>query len=784
MTQAQDPAAYVHEGFWLNQSKGNTQGLTLTLRPLHANLLIAVLALFVRMSGGQLWTIVRFTLHQIRASARSQPLSMLHNQQQIILRNATTDLATARLVFCLAWSGRKKIVKSFSSSMVLVLVAIFHSAFFWVAGGLSSSATNAGQTVLSRSPFCGVWNGTYFETASNGPNITTDETFHLSVEFASNAEHDVQLSLEYAEQCYMSSQASSYYTSTCTSIYQQPRLNWTTYPGSCPFSSQMCSDMAKTIVLETQWIDSHDDLGINSDYNDRLRYRRITNCTVLDDTAYVTDWVNVTNSTDVQTPWKIAYANYGPSIPYGTNWTYAYSNFADFYTPFTGLSTTSYQVGSELAYGESSGISDSPGLRGSTFVPVPELEQLNADLVLLFLSYTGSYTEQIDDPWFLAHQIHHETSKLPLARTIWTRDRPISTLACTEQHQFCTSRGECTPLLGFYQVQDVASFNSALTAKQNVTNDRILRAATASSLREVVGALALTANPMLALNSTAVESHTLSLPLPSNQWQLEVDRWHAIVMAHFQRTFVEWETGQIAAQTQYLMPPSTAADSWICQNLMLRGTGYQSFSVLALTLIVGFGTLIITISLTIENLASCVQKRFSRGSTGRTMWDDHEMLRLQESGDLAHQLPSRHSSSSTPEPFQKSGQSLELAITPQSLGLQKTLRHSGEGLKRSSSQALPPADRALLFSVGRTQSPSLVGCLGSDPGVKPYEDSSIAISLHSNDHQTPEMPRMALGFRDSPLRSAPARDEGRILRAAHLACYREELWSGSRGTWI
>jgi hypothetical protein len=78
------------------------QGPTLTLNPTGANLLIAVLALFVTMSSSQLWTIVRFTLHQMRASKKSRSFSILYDQQQFVLRNTTTDLATAQRFLAMA----------------------------------------------------------------------------------------------------------------------------------------------------------------------------------------------------------------------------------------------------------------------------------------------------------------------------------------------------------------------------------------------------------------------------------------------------------------------------------------------------------------------------------------------------------------------------------------------------------------------------------------------------------------------------------------------------------
>jgi hypothetical protein len=132
-----------------------------------------------------------------------------------------------------------------------------------------------------------------------------------------------------------------------------------------------------------------------------------------------------------------------------------------------------------------------------------------------------------------------------------------------------------------------------------------MRAVTVSSMRQVIEGLKISNAPMLAINLlTAIEYSTLSLVLPPNQRELEAEYWASIAMAQLQRTIVEYGTGQIAANTKYILPPVTDGDRRFCQNLMIQGTAFQSFSVLALTVVLVVGTLIIVLSLSIEALAS------------------------------------------------------------------------------------------------------------------------------------------------------------------------------------
>ena len=434
---------------------------------------------------------------------------------------------------------------------------------------------------------------------------------------------DLELSELYVQQCYTPQTTSG---ASCNT-FPRTQFNWTTTNGDCPFNEDLCLKDSNTIVFDTGLLDSHQDFGLNGREDDQIFYRRVTNCTVLNDAEHVTDWITPENGTSSLEGWKVALANYGMSLMFpNTSSTYEYSNFADFSTKFQGQTTTPYQLAAQMAY---SGLfAKSP----STFIPIPELAQNYADLSIMFLSFTGFYAEPIDDPWFAAHQVVHRDTQFSLARTTYTRDHPISTMGCTEQHQVCTRQGGCTPLLGFYPIQDYVNRAFRLSDKQNVTLDRIFRSTTLSSLFQVVDGLTLGVGqggaPLMAANVTAVESSTLSLGLPSDQWQLEAAHWHAIGMAHLQRMFLEFGTGQIVTQTDYISKPKTAGGKWICNNMTMQGTSMQSFSVLSLVLILALGTTIITISMTIENLASRIQKRTKGASSRMEMWEENDMLQL------------------------------------------------------------------------------------------------------------------------------------------------------------
>ncbi|KAJ9651305.1 hypothetical protein H2198_009399 [Neophaeococcomyces mojaviensis] len=331
----------------------------------------------------------------------------------------------------------------------------------------------------------------------------------------------------------------------------------------------MCHDMSDIVVLDTGDIDSHNNLGINASPGDRLKYRRITTCAVLNSTSYVQGWNGtLTNSVGPRPAPETAYAYYGPSLNTKTDFTYSYSNYASFFTNFSAKVTNSYQIDVEQVFAPTE-----PAGTIDDFNPISELIQEQADLNLIFLSFTGMYLGQVNDPWFSAHNEYRFNNKLSFLEKRYSRDAAISVMGCTEQHNFCTGNNTCTGFLGFNQVQNVGAFNTALTPNQNATFDRLLRAVQASRLRRIVQYLSATTTPLKASNQSIAGNSgaVISQALPDNQWKLELEFWYFIAMAQLQRTVVQWATGQIAPDpqyVQYLLPPTDAQDHKVYTYLL------------------------------------------------------------------------------------------------------------------------------------------------------------------------------------------------------------------------
>ena len=217
-------------------------------------------------------------------------------QQRIVLRNAATDFNTMLLMIQLAWQRWRSGKGRISFPLLIATFALVHYLLFLAAGTFSNNLIDAGPWVLARSPRCGVFNETYLELVG-GQDSSSLSNIGLWLDDMRKINEDVQLSLQYARECYHS-QNSSTKPASCNTL-PKPYLEFTTTirDDFCPFEPQMCHNQSKTIHFDTGHIDSHHDLGINAPENERVTSRRVTNCAVLNDTGYILDVETPANST-------------------------------------------------------------------------------------------------------------------------------------------------------------------------------------------------------------------------------------------------------------------------------------------------------------------------------------------------------------------------------------------------------------------------------------------------------------------------------------------------------
>ncbi|OQV07370.1 hypothetical protein CLAIMM_11813 [Cladophialophora immunda] len=389
--------------------------------------------------------------------------------------------------------------------------------------------------------------------------------------------------------------------------------------------------------MDTGLISSHRHLGLNAPVRDRIQYRKVTTCTILNDEKYISDWKNLSATADSPAK-RVVDAYYGPSPIADRNATYSFSEWSQYYSFDQYSDTNPYQINVKYATaGDVTGAF-------STFIPIAELALDDADIFLVFLSFSKVYKTPVSDPWFLAQtpRPYPTPDRIgPINETVYTRDRPVTTLACAEQHQICINSDSpsaipvlerCTPLTGWYRVstgpQSADSLN--LTARQYATANRVFQSALDSSFANVVRGLAQRDTPLLARRSV---QGLVGIGLPEDQWQQEARYWSSICTANLQRSVIDYSTGQFAADTSYINVTRSPAQLWLCQNQIIRGTSYLSFNFFVLIFILVAGLIIIIAGLTIEDCtATWRQRRLLHGRTKSSfrqdMWVKNGMLEM------------------------------------------------------------------------------------------------------------------------------------------------------------
>lgn len=633
MPKADGPSSYIFEGVWSNWGKGRVLGSTLTLSAHDASLLSPALATLISIAGGQLWRLSQFAIHQIRATPAKQ--NYLFHFQQVALRNTAVDInALWRFIrFAFAYRHEKEI-RSFSQSAPLILFTLLHVVLLILASLFSSRLLNAGNEVLSRSPYCGVYNSTY--TNALYRNDSSDETFRQRMEYRNNINSIFASIQQHVDICQTS-------VDGCDNTRPVRSLESTAIilDAKCPFDSSICHpDIDGAMALDTGFISSHSDLGFNFPEKDRMSFRIFTQCAPLDSSRFASGWQDVA-ATPERPGHQIADALYGPSkfSQRNSTWSIVRDNMQCEQKMVTSPYTLNVQhaaPGGSVAKGT------------ADFDPIPELRLRDADTDLILLSFIGAYEGPVSDPWFSARTEYVDPDAYcqNLSKQLYTRDFPITAMACSTQWQICISdtavrfnSTSCTPLLARSQLLEMVSsdpFHGQLNSRQLATIQRIFEVANQATLNQVINKLSqATVAPLQARHNI---SDTVGRPLPSYQWQIEAQYWFSILLAYVQEMSLQLGTGQFAASKAYVnitRPSDTdqvqRAAYEICQNQLIRSASYQNFNFFALVLTTSLCVVIIILGLLIEDTVGSVRRHRNEYTKHlQSMWMrnlDIEMLK-------------------------------------------------------------------------------------------------------------------------------------------------------------
>ncbi|KAL8780906.1 MAG: hypothetical protein Q9213_006246, partial [Squamulea squamosa] len=469
----------IHTGFWINWSRGAVLGSTITLSQRNGSLLTAFLGIFVTSAGTACWRILSFLIHQHRAKQELE--DAIHHQQQVILRNSSTPDAAAWQMAQLIWAWRNIADKPILRNLPFITLAVCNMLLFAIAGVFSAEVTKAaGNATLIRSATCG-----YLLLDDNQSDLTA---LQASKGFRAMDANDTLTASAYSRACYDNAQIA-------LQCYQYPKPNipWTNRSDvPCPFGDNICKDIGG-FQMDSNFIDSHATLGINSKKFDRVQYRKVTTCSVLRTKEYS----YYVNSTELSTE-----AQHLVRYDYGT-------------LPFSFLPSGSK--------------------------PIPALNRDDADVTLMFLAAnTVTYLSPVLDPWFKATNTSNITDYDGKNFTQYLPDYWVGVLACADQFQFRNpANSRATPLTS----------SSVLLEEVEKLQYNKAQMATMLSLYYAVGTqttywsvYSQGANSLRASDTLGGSDFT-DLGLPDNQWQIEAAEMFSVSMAKLQQRILSYATG-------------------------------------------------------------------------------------------------------------------------------------------------------------------------------------------------------------------------------------------------
>ena len=273
------------------------------------------MALVTSVSMGQLWSILRFAAHQFRST--EPPRGGLHHQQQAVLRSDAASASVLASLIKIAWAWKSKHIGAIRQSSPLIALAALHLALLAASAIFSSRVAIAGDEVLLRAGLCG-WADGSASSEMNSTERADSQTAAWSVgrELATRSQR-------YARSCYNTTGKSQAEPGACKS-YAAAQLPFTARSVPCPFSKDICA-LPDAAQIDTGYIDSINDLGINTSPELRVRFRRLFTCApLLAEERFSSNWTQAPLARLPGDTYR--YYFLGPAAP-SPNFTLAVSNY-------------------------------------------------------------------------------------------------------------------------------------------------------------------------------------------------------------------------------------------------------------------------------------------------------------------------------------------------------------------------------------------------------------------------------------------------------------------------
>lgn len=361
----------IHEGFWIDWTKGRWAGATITLSQRNGGLLLAFTATFVTLVMIRLWRIVSFICHQVCATEEAH--DGLHFQRQLILRNVSSPVVAAKMLLLQTWYWRQG---THTARRILpwATLAVAYTCCATILALYSSTISDGASSLrLLRSNDCGIWDWDFWDSEASKEDYT-DEVYNFITQLSAQ---ENTAAYNYAKTCY----AATADDLSCRS-YSRPRIVSKTSPVACPFSQNMCLE-SKAFEIETKSIDSAVDLGINGREEHRILYDRRLTCAPLVTDGYR---VAVPDAQGRVESWRYYYGPVDAWYPGQHNWT---------------IEISAMPPDVNVTY-----LTDARdnSMRDTSWLPLDSLSTGNGDVTIIFIQHNNVIHQTANnDPVFRAN---------------------------------------------------------------------------------------------------------------------------------------------------------------------------------------------------------------------------------------------------------------------------------------------------------------------------------------------------------------------------------------------
>jgi hypothetical protein len=212
-------------------------------------------------------------------------------------------------------------------------------------------------------------------------------------------------------------------------------------------------------------------------------------------------------------------------------------------------------------------------------------------------------------------------------------------IGCAEYYEFCNTTHCLEPLSIPIRAELFPGLDSLNYNQNQMATFRYLQRAALYG-RSYVAAMLLQGELLLArpkvFHDPIFGSSGISLPVPDNQWELEVDNLFNTTLAFLQHMTVEHASQSNISVDEdrtlwdFIVKEDYPGSEGVCQSQMVRSSAHYSINVVGLACILGIGGLFIALSWTITSLVPLIHVKLWKCDVCRQQleWEENSLFVL------------------------------------------------------------------------------------------------------------------------------------------------------------